>query len=390
VIIVAGGGLAGSAAAATLARAGVAVTILERDTFPRDKLCGEFLSGESRHVLQEIGCLDQILKHTPPEIDAMRFVSPRGKDLLVPLPFPALGVSRKLLDHTLLQHARCCGAGVREALEVRALFPGENECEVVARPTGSREDERLSAPVVIATYGRRAAPDQSMERPFITRQSPYVGLKRHFHAGAAGETLGRMGEMYLFAGGYCGVARVERDEVNVCMLVRRELLTAGAETGWDSVVEAIAARSSPFRERLESLGGPASEAKVVAQISFETKEATHGPVFFAGDATGMIAPLCGDGQAMALESGVALTRILLREMPGLATGEDPTTEGVRGAGEAWQCHWRNHYAKRMTLGRTLQSLALKPALAEVAVTLLRMLPGAFTQHLARSTRGRIR
>src|SRR5690606_4950183 len=109
-IVIIGGGLAGSAAGAVLAQHGFAPTIIERDSFPRDKLCGEFLSGESGRLLKSIGCLDELLIHSPPRITTVRFISARGRALDVPLPEPAYGISRQLLDETLFRHAGRSGA----------------------------------------------------------------------------------------------------------------------------------------------------------------------------------------------------------------------------------------------------------------------------------------
>src|SRR5579872_5695246 len=45
--LIVGGGPAGSALAIALARAGRSVVLLERETGPHHKVCGEFLSGEA-------------------------------------------------------------------------------------------------------------------------------------------------------------------------------------------------------------------------------------------------------------------------------------------------------------------------------------------------------
>src|SRR5690606_12473915 len=100
-VSVIGGGLAGTADARKFASGGWPVHIIERDTFPRNKLCGEFLSGESRWLLKELGCLDKLLRHDPPEIRQARFISRRGRILVAQLPTPAIGISRRLLDETL-------------------------------------------------------------------------------------------------------------------------------------------------------------------------------------------------------------------------------------------------------------------------------------------------
>ena len=77
--MVAGGGLAGAAAAARLAMAGRRVLLLERTRGPHDKVCGEFLSGEAAAELTALGLPPAGLGAAP--IAAVRLVAgPHGGD----------------------------------------------------------------------------------------------------------------------------------------------------------------------------------------------------------------------------------------------------------------------------------------------------------------------
>src|SRR3712207_4437501 len=106
-IVVAGGGLAGAAAACLLAQAGRSPLLIERETAPRHKVCGEFLSIEAQAYLAHLGIgLD--------ELGASRIASVRlihGRTMAeADLPFEARGISRKVLDEILLDRAASCGA----------------------------------------------------------------------------------------------------------------------------------------------------------------------------------------------------------------------------------------------------------------------------------------
>ena len=119
-VAVAGGGLAGAAAAARLAMAGRRVVLFEREHGRHDKVCGEFVSGEAA---DDLAALDTVLPHLGAEpITAVRIVAGRVV-ACAGLPFPAWGMSRARLDERLLAEAARRGADVRLGRAVRTLGP---------------------------------------------------------------------------------------------------------------------------------------------------------------------------------------------------------------------------------------------------------------------------
>src|SRR5690349_12707324 len=107
-----GAGIAGSSAALALARAGRKVVLIERDTFPRDKLCGEFLSTEVLGELCALGVEDRARAAGPAEITRARFTSSSVRSLELDLGGTALGLSRRALDALLFDVAARAGATV--------------------------------------------------------------------------------------------------------------------------------------------------------------------------------------------------------------------------------------------------------------------------------------
>ena len=59
-LLVIGGGPAGAALAALVAERGVRTLLIEKDRFPRDKVCGEFVSAEGCAVLRRLGLLGAV------------------------------------------------------------------------------------------------------------------------------------------------------------------------------------------------------------------------------------------------------------------------------------------------------------------------------------------
>src|SRR5258708_6267548 len=119
-VTVVGGGLAGSAAAAILARAGVRPLVLEREPEPRDKICGEFLSAEAQSYRSELG-LD-LGSRGGAYVGAVRLITGR-RCVASPLPFTALGITRRRLDEAVLSLAERSGARVERGVAVRRLAP---------------------------------------------------------------------------------------------------------------------------------------------------------------------------------------------------------------------------------------------------------------------------
>ncbi len=365
-VAIVGGGPAGSALAAFLARGGRDVALFERDVFPRDKLCGEFLSHDARGLLKTLGCLDAVLTAGPAIIERARFYSLGGRALTLTLPGPALGLSRRALDKILLENARRAGAQVWEGASVQRLrAPAGAEpfldLELAARP------RRVQARTIVGAYGRRDALDRQLGRRFVGRRHPFAGLQRHSRPrdSAAGRRLASelsgSVEMHLFDGGYCGVSLIEGGRVNVCMLLSKPLLAALPSPQWEGVCAGLSSRSPVLRGRLEALEPCGEAVQAVGQVPFDSKEAAIGPVLFVGDSAGMIAPLCGDGQAMALRSALSLAETL----------EGPPD----GLGPAWERRWRGEFAGPLRRARLLQHAALTPAAAEALIMSCLAFPG---------------
>lgn len=373
-----GGGPAGSALAALLARDGRRPVLLERDRFPRQKLCGEFLSMEAQALLKRIGCLDAVRALRPAAIAGARFFSPSGRSVEIDLGAEALGLGRAALDETLFRHAEQSGAlAFEEAVVTRMDEDANGVLLEIERslPDGTREKRLLRAELVVAAYGRRSGLDRPLQRDFLRRRSPFVGYKRR-HAllpgadAVAAELLGKV-EIHLFDGGYCGVSVVEAGAVNVCLLAEERVFTAGASLRLDPITR-LARLSPSLRGRIEALR-PDGEPLAAAQLTFTAKEPSSGSIVFIGDAAGMIAPLCGDGQAMALESAVLLAELMAHN----GNGDIP---------KLWDDLWLRSFASRLREGRWLQALLMRPRAAEAVVRILRPWPLLAAPLLAR-TRG---
>ncbi|MGF1509393.1 MAG: NAD(P)/FAD-dependent oxidoreductase [Myxococcota bacterium] len=369
-VVVIGGGLAGSTCATLLAKAGRAVTVVEPAEFPRDKLCGEFLSPEAALTLRRLGVLNPLLTLRPPRLSHGWFTHPGRACARVPLPASGLGVSRWTLDECL--HRAAVRAGVQwvkgEAQDVQRYTNGNRErVEVHVATQDGRQ--KIQAAIGIGAYGRHGRLDRVLGR----KRSPkrYVGLKRH-HIGCPEDGARGSVEIHLFDGGYCGVNAVEGDRVNVCALVERRWLSACGQKDWFGVKKSLMASNPFLAERLDAHeADPDRSFLTVAGIDFARMDPVLGPLLMVGDGASMIAPLVGDGQAMALRAAEALTELILENRSDLA--------------EAWAQRYAHAYRGRLRFARQLQTALLHPWTSQWVVRTSGMVP-ALPAWLARQTR----
>src|SRR5260370_37515212 len=108
-VAIIGAGPAGSTLAALLAGRGIDVTLIDRDLFPRDKLCGEFLSYDALPVLEHLDVVGAIDDAGAPHITRCR-VGGSDRTYELTFPHPARGVSRLFLDNLLFRRAAALGA----------------------------------------------------------------------------------------------------------------------------------------------------------------------------------------------------------------------------------------------------------------------------------------
>jgi flavin-dependent dehydrogenase len=368
-LVVVGGGPAGSALAAMAAGAGARVVLVERDSFPRDKVCGEFLSAEGCAVLRQLGALDTLVEKGAPWMDAWCVTHPDGGTLSTPLPeIPgagraALGVTRELLDTTLLDVARSRGVEVFERVEVTA--PVVEDGAVVAvrtrRVGRARSGDALRGRVVVAADGRRSflvrALDPGAGDPRRTTIGSWFGLKVHLEGGAP--PPGRV-ELHLFDGGYVGLAPVEGRRINLCLLVRVGALRACGGSPERLLRERIL--RSPGAARVLEGATVVSDWKSIGPLRFGARRMTIAGALLVGDAAGTVDPFAGEGMANALRGAeIALPVALEAAARG---GVDP------GLARRYRRAWTRAIRPATRRARGLGFLFAHPRLAGIALRLL--------------------
>lgn len=289
--LIVGGGLAGGALAAALAGAGRSVVLLERETGPHDKVCGEFLSREAVLYLNALG-LDPLTLGAC-RIHSLRLSAGSGV-ATVELPFPALSLSRRVLDDTVLKRAAQLGADIRLGARAQSLEGDDRTWR--ARLPGGEEVEGRAAFLATGKHDLRGWP-----RP-AGLQGDLIGFKMHMRLAApqAAELAGHV-ELTLFRGGYAGLEPVEGGMANLCLLVRRGRYAALGQQ-WDALMAAMRADNALLAGRLEGAESCWDKPLAVFSIPYGHVRRNGGGPWRLGDQAAVIPSFAGDGMSIALHS----------------------------------------------------------------------------------------
>jgi flavin-dependent dehydrogenase len=365
-----GGGAAGCSAALALARLGARVVLLEARAYPHDKLCGEFLSPECARLLEAMGAHGALARLGAVPIETVTLTAPRGASWEARLPGIALGVSRRALDAELAGRAQAAGAEVRAGCAVAALAGSLEAGFELRLPHG-----RVRARAVIAAHGKRAALDRALGRRFLRRPQPFVALKAH---GDGPSLPGRI-ELHGFPGGYFGMSDIEGGRTNFCLLAREPVFKAQSRAGRPvpAFLEWLRRQNPRLEARLARARPDGARWLSIAQVPFDGKGPVEGGVLMAGDAAGVIAPLAGDGIAMALRGGALAAEHAAAFLAGSASAAE--------APRRYAAAWRAEFAPRLRLARALQAFMLRPGWLEPGLRLLRAVP-ALGRYLVTHTR----
>jgi flavin-dependent dehydrogenase len=295
-VLVLGGGPAGAAAACRLARQGIPTLLLERDTAPRHKVCGEFISVEAQKYLGELGLDFQALGAA--RIGKIRVVAGSGT-VEADLPFEGFGLTRRVLDEALLHKAEAGGASVRRGVVVRSVVPNGPAFEVRLRA-----EPGLQARTVFLATGKYDLNER--KRPLGASGSDLIGFKTYFMLSPPqlAKLRGRI-EIVLFDGGYAGLQCVEGGLVNLCLLVNRTVFEAIGRS-WARLLEHLMRESLHLRQRLGAADAILEKPLTIANVPYGF---VHRPgpaetkgLYRLGDQMGVIPSFCGDGIAIALHT----------------------------------------------------------------------------------------
>ena len=367
-IVIVGAGPAGSSLAIRLAQKGCHVTLIEKDRFPREKLCGEFISPECLRHFESLDVKGELLEMGGDRIYETRFISKQGGTVAVPTEWFghgsfALSLSRAVMDDKLLSAARAAGVNVIEGSRVTGTNIEGSQMVSLDLRSDDGKKSRVDTDLFVDATGRAAV----LSKREVRAQRPkLVAFKAHL-TGVRAEP--GVCEIFFFDGGYGGLSHVEHDKANFCFILKASV--AKKFIGQTNhLFRSIVSQNTRAYSRM-SAAQPTHDWLAVAidRFGYRPPHPCEN-VVAVGDAGAFIDPFTGSGMLMALESSELLSSFLSRDLF-LRT-------------EYHAAH-RRIFRRRLATSSLLRRAAFVPGLASAAIRLAG-LNDTFRSIVARATR----
>ena len=328
-VTIVGGGPAGAAGAAFCAAGGLRTLLLEREKFPREKVCGDCLNPSAWPVLDRLGVADAVRALPCSPLRAVEFVGTDGISIAHPFPDGArgeIGIRRSVLDALLLATAKTRGVDVREGAAVERIARCGDGWTI---ESGGRS---FISRTLVAADGRNSTvarllgilPHEGRER---------VALQTHFRAPA---DFGERVVMRFLPWGYCGLAAIGDGLLNLCLVARPANL------------ESLRAWA------IEHFHLPPDQTwRSITPLSRRPMPPAQPGLLLVGDAARVVEPFTGEGIFYALASGeLAARHLLAGDLRGYARAHARLYRGRL---------WINHLARGACLHPRFAALLLRTA-----------------------------
>lgn len=349
-VVVAGAGIAGATAARLFAARGLHVLLVERDAFPRYKVCGSCLNTRSLGFLEAAGLRGPLEARGAVAIDTA-LLAARRTTASIPLP-GGLAVSRALLDTLLVETA--CARGARflpkTSVALGTVLGATREVTL----TQGNATRTVQARLVIAAGGLQGALiDRTGEGASMVSPAARIGVGTvAAHAPASFEP----GIIYMACGrrGYAGLVRVEAEQLAIAAALDRDFVRS--EGGPGPAVARLLAESA--------LSAPPDFAgltwKGTPPLTRRATRLAAERVLVTGDAGGYVEPFTGEGMAWAFASA--------HEADALLDGE--LDVDWRALGAVWERSRRSTMRRQRLLCRALARTLRSPIATGALVGLL--------------------
>ena len=351
-VAIVGAGPSGSSAAIALARKGYSVALLDKEQFPREKLCGDFLNPVNWPLLRQLGVEREVLSRPHEKVTGFRLTSFAGDEAEVPLPQRkgatafGLGLRRFDLDHVLFKQAEHSGATVLQGCRVKELRRASDDWLLLCERPGMID--RFRATNLIGADGRNSWVAHHLDMTGgMARQGRSVGFQVHLKCseGVAGKV-----EIHLFPGGYAGLVRLNRDTVTLGLAIDKSRLPDHRPA--EFVLNCCLPQNPWLREivRDEHIG----EVRSAYPIYLAPRRVCGEGVLLVGDAARVNEPVTGEGIYFALKSGLLAANAIHQAFE--------KTDLSAAHLSAYAREWRRVFCLRRRTNSLIRWIIYRPAL----------------------------
>jgi flavin-dependent dehydrogenase len=347
-VCIIGGGLSGLSLSILLAEKGIDVIVLEKKSFPRHKVCGEYISLESWGFLERLGI--PLSEMELPIIKKLELTAHGKYSLQTGLPLGGFGLSRYTLEDLLYKKAIEIGVNV---------YCDTTVTDSIENLVKTNKPFEIKSNLTIAAYGKTTN-FKIKARP-STGQS-YFAMKWHVKNNHPDELI----SLHFFDKGYIGSSNIEDDKTTLCLMAATELLKKH-ENSLDSFVAKELMTNQKIAPLFENSEFLYEKPLSIANITFSHRYPASDTLGFIGDAAGMIAPLSGNGMSMAFYGSFLMAETILKHR-----GEP--TERIQ---EIYSYAWKKHFKTRLWIGNWLQQSSLNHIAVPSIISLGKSFPNLF-------------
>jgi flavin-dependent dehydrogenase len=382
--LIVGAGVAGASSAILLARCGWKVALVERQPFPRAKVCGECLGASSFAMLDVLGVGAAVRRAAGPELRMLQLL--RGADTVqAPLPAARSGqqavwsraVRREALDTLLLQQAVACGVALWQPWTLQDVQGHAGDWHCSLRAANAHDLCTLQADVLIDAHGSWE-PLHSVRTPQPAAASQLLAFKAHFqHTGLQPGVL----PVLLFEGGYGGMVLGATGVATLACCIRRDQLRAvrsryNASSAGASVQAMLEHQCLGVHQVLQHarrMGPWLAAGPMNPGMHVRADDA----VLRVGNAAGEAHPLIGEGMTLALQSAWLLCQTLVAARGPMPSAQQPGWQA--SVARTYAAQWARLLRPRLRTAAVFAHLAMHRATAPTLMALLGSHPALLTR-----------
>lgn len=313
--IILGAGPAGAGTSIYLSREGIPHVIIEKEIFPRDKVCGDACSGKTAHVLRKANpewlqeIFSQAEKFTPSH--GIIFVAPNGKPLNIPFnpnripgeQAPGFTTPRLVFDNFLFEKLPGPNVNIFQGARVASVTRDNNNVTVSFEQNG--QPYTVSAPVIVGADGDKSIIRKQFLGDFTTEKTSAVGLRAYYEGvtGMNGDNFIELHFLPEVLPGYFWVFPLPNGMANVGVGILSETIRKKKINLREKMLHAIQTnpnisprfKNAKLQGKIQGWGLP---------MGMQQWPVSGDNFLLTGDAASLIDPFSGEGIGNALYSGM--------------------------------------------------------------------------------------
>lgn len=351
-----GGGLAGLCLSIQLARKGFEVVLIEKNSYPFHKVCGEYISLESWNFLTELGI--PLAEMGLPIIKNLKVTAENGFEISAPLDLGGFGISRFTLDEKLAQCAKQAGVVVLENTIAKDVSV-ENGVYTI-----STNSVQFKSKLAFGSFGKINPSFITTEK--ATKKGEYIGVKYHIKTNFPNDLIA----LHNFKDGYCGISKIDKETYCLCYLTTTKNLKEN-NNSIPEMEKNVLMKNPHLKKIFTESTFLFDKPLAISQISFRKKKTYSNNLILLGDSAGAIAPLCGNGMSMAMRASSFLSQYVTQFLEGKISKQELL--------DSYEKQWNINFSLRINTGFYLQKLLGKNSLTALSLRLLNSIPSIFNK-----------